>query len=108
MYSQPFGCHVRRLCVYTVMKVPRLPQDLSDASPEDFSSVKCLFADWLVKRKALNIVFEKLLGEETDVEDAVEFPVVVDVADVANPKALRIELVFWLGVAQGVTKALHT
>ena len=101
-------CHVSLPSTYGGMKVPRLLQKLLNSSPENFPGVKCLLPDWLVERKALNSIFEEFFGEGTDVENLVEFPVVVDVADVANPKALWIESIFWLGIAQGITKVLYT
>lgn len=92
MRIRPFGHHVRILCIYMDMRIPlslsRLLQNLLDTSLEDCSGVKCPLASWLVKRKVLNSALEELLGERTDVEDPVEFAVVVNVPDITDSKAL--------------------
>ena len=84
--------------------VPRLLQDLLDTSPEKISGVKCHLTGWLDKWKVLSSILKELLGGGTYIENRTEFTEVADVTDTANPKALQIGFICWLGLRNGWPK----
>ena len=94
------------------MKAPRFrlgpgPQILFDTSHEYFIGAERWLGGRLSGIKVPIWVLE-LLGQEAYVEKNVEFAVLVDMTNIANPKALLIGFIFWSRITQRVTKALST